>query len=386
MRTLMWAAAFPLPVVPRFLLPCVEGIEPECAADAVDLGARSPTGMFGRVLVEADEDFLYRANLAHPTANRVLQVVAEGDVSSPEDVARLVQDVPWEDFFGLDRSFAGDCVRVGEHPFTSVDVAKAVGDGVCARFRAVTNGAARPPVDLRRPDVTVVAHVRGERAYVCVDTTGATLHQRPWRVYNPEAPLPATLASALVRRSGWTEGLLLDPMCGSGTIPIEADLRARRRAVNLARPRFAFQRLRTFDAARFEGVRDELACAARDERPPILGNDLWAKNVEGARRNAQQAGAEIAFSQGDLDRLPRPEGMTTLVANPPWGLRLAGRKASDRICARLRARMQGWAEEGPYVAVVIVGNGRFQQEPPPPDEIQDALVGGITCRVLTYRF
>ena len=372
--------------MPRFLLPCIEGIEPECAADSADLNARVVSEMWGRVLVEADEDFVYRANLAHPTANRILRVVAEGDVETLADVERLVRDVPWESWFGLRQSFAGDCVRMGEHPFTSVDVSRAVGDGVCARFRQATNGAARPPVDLKHPDVTVLVQLRGERAYVCLDTTGAPLHHRPWRVFQPKAPLPATLASALVRRSGWKEGLLLDPTCGSGTIPIEADFRARGRAVNLARRAFAMERLKPYEPERMERARDEAACAARDARPPILGNELWERNVEGARANARSAGAEIPFHQGDFEALPRPDGLRNLVANPPWGLRMTNRQVSDRVGARLRAKMLEWAREGPYDALVIIGNGRFQKHEPRPREARDVLVGGTTCRVLEYRF
>lgn len=371
----------------RFILPCMEGIEPEVAADALDLGARSAEPARGRVHVEADDSFLYTANLAHPTASRVLLVLAQGKVATLKDVEGLVADVAWEDVFGVERSFAGDCVRIGEHPFTSVDVAKAVGDGVCARFRAATGGAARPPVRLNDPDVDVVVHVRDERAYVCVDATGAPLQHRPWRVFKSKAPLPAPLASALVRISGWTEGLLLDPACGSGTIPIEADFRARRRAVNLARGEWAFQRLRLHDEAAYAEARDALACRALDEGPPILANEQWETTVAGARQNAASAGARgIRFSNGDFNHLARPEGLSALVANPPWGLRMAGRHVSDRIGAQLRAKMLEWAEGGAYAGVVVVGNRRFEKEPPHPAEARDVEVGGAYARILSYRF
>ena len=355
-------------------------------ADAVDLGARPVDRLWGRIVVDADEDFPYRANLAHPTANRIFRVMAEGDVEGLEDVARLVADVPWEDVFALDQSFAGDCVRVGEHPFTSVDVGRAVGDGVCARFRQATGGAARPRVDLASPDVNVLVHLRQEHAYVCLDTTGAPLHHRPWHVYQPKAPLPATLASALVRRARWREGLLLDPMCGSGTIPIEADFRARRRAVNLPRAGFAVERLKLHDPERLKRARDQLACAAEDERPPILGNEWWEKAAEGARMNVRSAGAEIDIVASDVNDLPRPEGLRTVIVNPPWGRRLATREAGDRVGAQLRAKLLEWAKEGPYDALVVVGNGRFQRHKPQPETASDVLVGGVTARVLTYRF
>lgn len=375
--------------MPRFILPCIEGIEPEVAQDALDLGGRGAVAARGRVHVEADEDFLYRANLAHPTASRVLLVVAQGKVASVKEIEALVEDVAWEDLFGLDRTFAGDAVRVGQHAFTSLEVAKAVGDGVCARFRRLTHGAARPPVDLDAPDVRIVVHVRDAMAYVCVDTTGAPLQQRPWRVFKPKAPLPAMLASALVARAGWKGGLLLDPVCGSATIPIEADFRARRRAVNLPRSEWAFLRLRAHDTARYEEVRDEMACRALDEAPGgmrVLGNEQWARNVEGARQNVAAAGAHVDLREADFNDLARPEGLTTLVANPPWGLRIASRRLSDRVGAQLRAKMLEWAATGPYSGVVIVGNRRFEKEPPHPVDARDCEVGGTYCRILGYRF
>lgn len=368
----------------RFLLPCIEGIEDVVAADALDLGASSAATLRGRVLAEADADFLYRANLAHPTASRVLLVLNDGPVSELADVARLVADVAWEEAFDVSRRFAADCVRSGEHSFTSLDVKRATGDAVIRRFQQATG--TRPPVDLNEPGVVVHVYVGEGHAHVALDTSGDALHKRAYRVYQHPAPVVPTLASALVRLSGWRSGLLFDPLCGSGTIPIEADFRGRGRAVNLARPAWGFQALRLHDPERFEDARFGLACAMDDEAPPILGNDRNARHAEGARASAAAAGASraVRFTNEDFNRLARPDGLAALVTNPPWGLRLTGRKVSDRIGAELRAKMREWAEGGAYAAVVLMGNHRFEKEPPLPAEVRDVLFGGVQCRVLRY--
>lgn len=368
----------------RFLLPSLEGIEDVVAADALDLGATAAAPLRGRVLVEADPDFVYRANLAHPTASRVQLVLHEGPVAELADVARLVDEVAWEDVFDLSLSFAADCVRTGEHAFTSLDVKRATGDAIIRRFQAAHGE--RPRVDLHEPDVVAHVYVADDHAYVAVDTTGEALHKRSYRVYQHPAPVVPTLASALVRLSGWKRGLLFDPLCGSGTIPIEADYRGRGRAVNLARAEWAFRKLRLHDAERFEDARFDLACSMEDEAPPVWGNERNPKHADGARANAEAAGASRAlrFTCEDFNRLPRPEGLAAVVTNPPWGLRLSGRKVSDRIGAELRAKLREWAEGGAFSAVVLMGNHRFEKEEPRPAEARDVLYGGAACRMLRY--
>lgn len=368
----------------RFLLPCIEGIEDVVAADALDLGATSVMSLRGRVLAEGDADFLYRANLAHPTASRVLLVLNDGPVAELQDVARLVADVAWEDVFDVARRFAADCVRSGEHPFTSLDVKRATGDAVIRRFQQTAGE--RPPVDLNEPEVVVHVYVGEAHAHVAVDTSGEALHKRSYRVYQHPAPVTPTLASALVRLSGWKRGLLFDPMCGSGTIPIEADFRGRRRAVNIGRAAWGFERLRLHDAERFEDARFTLACAMEDEAPPVVGNERNPKHVLGARASAEAAAVSraVRIVEGDFNRLARPDGLSALVTNPPWGLRLSGRKVSDRINAELRAKMREWAEGGAYRAAILVGNHRFEREEPTPIEVRDVLYGGVACRVLRY--
>lgn len=359
----------------RFLLPTHAGLEPFVQQDALALGATKAECLVGRVVAEGDLDFLYRANLAHPTAERVHVVLAEGPVATPEDCAALAKQVDWPTLMRAGQTFAVDCLRVGEHAWTSQDVERKVGAAIVAATGAKAN--------LRAPDVEVHVHVRDAHAYVAVNTTGAPLHERPWRAYAHHAPLNACIASALVAWSGWVErgGTLLDPTTGSGTIAIEADARGRGRAVNLGRPTWAFQRLGLHDEERYHALRDELACAARDEGPPIVANELNPKHLDGARENGRRAAARVGWSLSDFNLLARPEGLSTVIANPPWGLRMTSRKVSDRIAAELRAKLLQWR---PPSAVVLVGNRRFEQHEPLPVEARGLMYGGTYCRMLRY--
>ncbi|HEX2023047.1 MAG TPA: hypothetical protein VHH36_10045, partial [Candidatus Thermoplasmatota archaeon] len=235
--------------------------------------------------------------------------------------------------------------------------------------------------------VEIALELHDDELTVGVATSGEALHKRPWRVYQHRAPLAGGLASALVALSGWQgEGLLLDPCCGSGTIPIEADHRFRRAPANAARASWPFERLRVFDPAALARVRERLLAEARAEGAPLQGNEQYAKHLDGARRNAEAAGvgAWATWTNRDFNHLERPEGLTHVVANPPWGLRVTSRKVSDRIAAELRARLDRWAKEGPLTAIVLVGNRRFEKLAEPPAKARDVMNGGVPCRVLRY--
>lgn len=364
----------------RYLLSCLAGIEPEVAADAEALGARTLALHEARVVVEADDAFAYRANLAHPTASRVHRVLHEGPVASLADVERLVEEVAWERVFSPSRSFAARSVRVGEHPFTSLDAARAAGGAVHKRFAAV---GARPPVDLNTPDVTVFIHLHDAHASVCVDTTGPSLHMRPGRPYTHPAPLQSTLASAMIAWSGWDgEGALVDPLCGGGTVLIEAWRRARREPANLDRASFAFERLLAHDPDAHAGARDALVARMRlDVEPTLLGCERNPNHQTGARLNLEAAGAKAIVARGDIARYDPPTPPACVVTNPPWGQRVGSLRVAEYVGQALRERLARWQ---PQTAVVLVGNRRFEREPPTPQDIRDVMWGSAQCRMLRY--
>lgn len=227
-------------------------------------------------------------------------------------------------------------------------------------------------------------HVRAgpERATVSVDAAGVPLFRRGWRARVGAAPMRETLAAAILLWSGWDGGRpFLDPMCGSGTLAVEAALIAGRRAPGLGRA-FAFERLPGHDARRTEGLRARLRAQARPIPVPIHASDRNAGVLRLARKNAAAAGVEdaIRFEREDAARVVPPPGSGLCATNPPWGVRLdeAAREAWGALAALLPA-LAGWD-----VAVLGPARGLAQVLPRPPASSLPVRAGGVACRLLRY--
>jgi putative N6-adenine-specific DNA methylase len=215
-----------------------------------------------------------------------------------------------------------------------------------------------------------------------VDAAGAPLFRRGWRARVGAAPLRETVAAAMLLASGWDgESPFLDPMCGSGTIAVEAALAAARRAPGLGR-RFAFEDLPGHDAARTERLRARLAALARPVRVAIQASDRNAGALRLAAKNAAAAGVDgvIRFSRVDAARVVPPPGPGLCATNPPWGVRLDGaaREAWAALAA-LVPRLAGWR-----LAVLGPDRGFERLLPLAPASALPLRAGGVACRLLRY--
>jgi 23S rRNA (guanine2445-N2)-methyltransferase len=224
--------------------------------------------------------------------------------------------------------------------------------------------------------------VEGERASVSVDAAGAPLFRRGWRARVGAAPLRETIAAGILLACGWDgAGPFLDPMCGSGTIAVEAALIAGRRAPGLGRT-FAFERLPGHDRRRTERVRARLAALARPTGVPIHASDRNAGVLRLAARNAAAAGVAeaIRFERADAAHIVPPPGPGLCATNPPWGVRLdeAAREAWSALAA-LVGRLPGWE-----VAVLGPDRGFERLLPRPPTATTSLTAGGVRCRLLRY--
>jgi putative N6-adenine-specific DNA methylase len=233
------------------------------------------------------------------------------------------------------------------------------------------------------PGAALQVRVEGQRATVSVDAAGAPLYRRGWRARVGAAPLRESIAAGLLLACGFDGGRpFLDPMCGSGTLAIEAALVAGRRAPGLGRT-FAFERFRGHDAARTERVRARLAALARPIPGPIQASDRNAGALRLARRNAEAAGVAeaIAFAREDAARVVPPPGPGLCAVNPPWGVRLDEATAEAwRALAALLPRLAGWD-----VAVLGPDRGLERLLPIAPVAATALRNGGVACRVLRYR-
>jgi 23S rRNA G2445 N2-methylase RlmL len=287
------------------------GLEAVAGDEVASLcGADPERAHRGAVRFRTDAAGLVRLNRYARTLHRTLVVVTEGTATDLGGVTSLVESTPLERYLADGLAFAVRADRRGDQPFGSPDVAEVVGQAVIDRYRAATGH--RLPVDLDAPDVVLRAYLRGERFLLVIDATGPSLHDRPWRVRGHDAPIRPTTAAALVRLASPTPGeRLLDPMCGSGTVPVEAGLAARGVPVDPDR-RYAHESLPFLEATDPDPPdRWELELSGRDDDPDAVAT---------ARANAHEAGVSVDLAVADAtERLPTAD---RVVVNPPYGRRV----------------------------------------------------------------
>jgi 23S rRNA G2445 N2-methylase RlmL len=366
---------------------CARGLEDVSAAEVAELsGACADVGR-DKVLFAATwaqvSDLQVRARTLHKLHLLLLRAEAKG----LDDVGAAAKTVDWGAHIQPGQAIAVRPTRSGTHDFTSIDVGRVVGDAV---VRGAARDGAKPRVDLEQPDVEVTALLRGSELLLGLNLTGESLHKRGYRVYQHAAPLRPSLAAALLRWAGYTPGAgLWDPMCGSGTIPIEAALVARAMPPNPSRP-FLMERLADFPAERLAEARGRASAQATRASPPILGTERYEKHLLGAAQNARAAGVWDALHLRTLDAtLARAEDLgfaPGLVAlNPPYGLRIA----SKRVVLRLyRAFLDRMLALRPPRLALLVGNRLFEEcaaeRGLAPAEARDVLYGLLPARALRY--
>ncbi len=314
------------------------------AGELSKLGACKAAAVPGGVTFSGDWRACYRANLWSRLASRVLWKVAEFSYDCEDDVYAAARRVDWPALFAVERTLRVN-VTAQRSPLKSLEfITLRIKDAVCDRYRDALGR--RPSIERARPDVRVHAFLEQQRGALYLDTSGEPLFKRGWRGETVEAPLRENLAAGLVMLAGWTPGEpLLDPMCGGGTLLIEAAAMARGRAPGAKRG-FGFEKLRSFDPALWNGIRAETAQAAQDLR--LYGSDTDPVALTAARRNLAAAGVErwVTLEQCDVLQRAAPASSGVMIANPPYGERIG---ESEQLAAfyprlgdSLKQRFAGW--------------------------------------------
>jgi len=283
-----------------------------------------------RVYFEANKEAVYLLNLWSRTIHRLLMVLGRERCKSLEDIYCFVSSLDFTGIIDRKQTFAVRAERSGKHKFSSPEIAATVGQAIIDSYLRDTGASLR--VNLKFPDVEFMCYLVNDDFMITVNTTGESLHKRNYRVYNHPAALKATIASSLIMLSEWkTEEPFLDPMCGGGTIAIEAALIARNIAPGLFRKAsFFFERLLPFDRDEYLKVRDEAERRANHGVYSITAIDISPRHLKGAHLNALSAGVHdtIRFIKGDarflekyMDIQPR-----VVVVNPPYGIKLTRMK------------------------------------------------------------
>jgi len=330
-----------------FFAPCPRGLEALLARELRDLGATAVDEVAGGAAFSGTRETCYRVNLWSRLASRVLWRVGEFAYRNETDVYEAVRALDWPKHFSVERS-----IRVGvtaqKSPLKSLEFATLrIKDAICDRFRDARGR--RPNVDRAAPDVRIHAFLEPERGTLYLDTSGEPLFKRGWRKDATEAPLRENLAAGIVMLTGWKpDEPFLDPMCGAGTLLVEAAAMARGRPPG-ARRAFAFEKLTSFDSALWRRLREEAARpVATAPRLTLYGSDIDTRALDAARRNLAAAGIErwVKLDRADVLERAAPAPAGVLVANPPYGERLGSAEELARFYPRLgdalKQRFAGW--------------------------------------------
>ncbi|KQY16996.1 DNA methyltransferase [Massilia sp. Root133] len=297
----------------------------------------------------------YRINLHSRIASRVLLRIANRTYANENDIYDLVLEQPWEDWFSVDHTIRVDITAI-KSPLTSLEFTTLkIKDAVCDRFR--DQFGRRPSVDTRTPDMRIMGFLDQRNFTIYLDTSGEALFKRGWREETGDAPLRENLAAGLLRVAGWKPGMtLFDPMCGSGTILIEAAQMVQGIPPG-ARRRFAFEKFRNFNAKAWQEMKTAIKPNPLPAEPTIFGSDISGDMVAMTRHNLRSAGIlfEVPLKQIEAQQVQPPTSQPgLLVTNPPYGERIGVRGDStipqdemavgfyQQLSATLKQRFAGW--------------------------------------------
>jgi putative N6-adenine-specific DNA methylase len=297
----------------------------------------------------------YRINLHSRIASRVLMRIGHSSYDNENDIYDLVLEQQWEDWFSVDHTIRVDLTAV-KSPLKSLEFATLkIKDAVCDRFR--DQFGKRPSVDTRSPDMRIFGFLDQRNFTIYLDTSGEALFKRGWREETGDAPLRENLAAGLLRVSGWKPGTpLFDPMCGSGTILIEAAQMVQGIPPG-ARRRFAFEKFLDFDRAAWQEIKSSIKPNPLPLEPTIFGSDISGDMVAMTRHNLRVAGIlfDVPLKQIEAQEVKPPtEQPGILLTNPPYGERIGVRGdstlAQDEMATQfysalgttLKQRFAGW--------------------------------------------
>ncbi|MDR1951441.1 MAG: THUMP domain-containing protein [Bacteroidales bacterium] len=302
----------------------MKGLESVLAQELADLGATNIEIGNRAVMFEGDQKVMYRANYECRTALAILKPLADFQIRTQEDLYTKVVGMAWEKQFCVDSKMLVDSFCL-DSVFTHTKyVSQRTKDAICDHFRSLFHK--RPFVDMENPDVKIDVYLYKNRCVISMNSSGELLHRRNYRIQANQAPINEVLAAGLIALSGWdTQTDFYDPMCGSGTLLIEAAMKACNMPAQFYRKKFAFQHWNDFDTLLWKQVQDEATANIGDPECEIFGSDISEENLYIAEQNIRQSRLhkDINLRLGDFLKLESPSEKGIIVTNPPYGVRLA---------------------------------------------------------------
>lgn len=354
------ALTAPRPSQFSFFCPCPRGLEAALAEELTEVARpectltvhlQVPGGVHcSGTLLDA-----YRMNLHSRIASRILLRMAHAGYANENDIYDLTLAQPWEDWFSVHHTIRIDVTAI-KSPVRSLEFTTLkIKDAICDRFR--DQFQERPSVDTRAPDMRIVGFLDAKNLTLYLDTSGDALFKRGWRLETGDAPLRENLAAGLLRVAGWKPGMpLLDPMCGSGTILIEAAQMLAGIPPGVKRP-FAFEKFHGFDAGAWRAMKAGIKLREPLPAPTIFGSDISGDMVVITRNNLNKAGIpfDVPLKQIEAQEVRPPSELPgMIITNPPYGERIGVRGdaalATDELFTAffsafgttLKQRFAGW--------------------------------------------
>lgn len=332
----------------QYFATVARGLESIAAQELERLGALEVRPDFTGVHFVGDVALLYRVNLWARTIFRVLVTLREFPCPDANHLYQEVQNIEWGQYLTPKNTLAvnatGSNRQLNHTHFTALQVKNAIVDQQRSQF------GQRSSIDTKNPDLLVNAHIYQDRCTLSLDSSGDSLHRRGYRPAMGLAPLKETLAAALLDMAEWEPSLpFFDPLCGSGTLPLEASLKALNIAPGLFRETFAFEKWPDFNAALWQQLLDEARISRLAVLPAgIMGSDRDRDILNQARLNAEQCGVAqlVKFTQTELSQVEAPSDCGIIICNPPYGERIGNVKELAHLYKQLgdvfKQRFKGW--------------------------------------------
>lgn len=299
------------------------GLEKVLAEEVKKIGGKNIELLTRAVKFTGNKELLYKSNIYLRTALRVLVPIANRSVKSNKDIYKIAKTFRWEDIFSPEQTFLVSAVTNSKHIDHSYYAALKFKDGIADRFREKFQK--RPSVDKDKPDYKIDLHISDTNCTISLDSSSESLHKRGYKESNVLAPLSEALAAGLILLSGWDrESTFIDPMCGSGTLPIEACMIANDIPPGIFRTSFGFKRWNDFDRDIFEKITQKVNILPHKDIS-IIGSDISENAIQTAGLNCENAEFEQSiqlFVKDFRDFKPEENLTGTLIINPPYDVKM----------------------------------------------------------------
>lgn len=370
-----------MPEAIEFFAAAIPGTERALCEELRELGFASVRLNRGGVPFRGDWPDGWRACLESRIATRIQALMQRFPAPDEGALYRGVQQVDWRPYISNETTISVSAVCNASTINHSGFAALKTKDAIVDQLRNKTGN--RPSVGKRNADVRIFLHLANDKAAVYLDMSGVGLFRRGYRTGAGEAPLKENLAAAMLRIAGWDRKTpLVDPMCGSGTIAIEAAQWAMNVAPGLARERFGFERWANFgweEEEQMREMRGQLRKNATGQAARITATDIDTEVLEAAKNNARMAGVRLSFKQRDISDLQLGEKRVLIISNPPYGVRL---DAEEEFC---RKAMASFSRQHGSRLALLAGTPEYERVMSQKPKFKVKVANGdIKCELLVY--